>query len=373
MRHLKCLVCFLVTALAATTAGAHDPGLSRGELRRSGDNLQLRLAFHASDIALALELPADNSLSTAAVRRAWQEQLATRIQLLCIDPPSAPAAVRVGVPQSDQGKGLVVTILASAAGCRRFEIREQLLGRLLPGHRQILLVFNATGAQTDTRVLTASATTLHLDLTSASAISEPGRAGWLVGWRGMIGEGVHHILIGYDHLAFLLVLLLAVLIQAQERGQPDTTTARRLLVVITAFTVAHSVTLGLSATGMLRLPGAPVEAVIALSIVIAGLLNLTRERRIEGAWLAFGFGLVHGFGFAGAFAELAPVDGPVGWLTVAQFNLGVELGQLLVGLPACALGLYVMKHMAAGPRLARHGSAMAAGLGTLWFLQRTIL
>ncbi len=374
MRHFTVFLCFVFTGLAAVTACAHDPGLSRGELRRAGDKLELRLAFHASDIALALERPADSSLSAAALGRAWQEQLATRIIFRCTNPKGPPAPVRVSVPQADQGNGLVATVVASTAGCRRFEIREHLLSALLPGHRQILLVFDATGAQVDTRVLTAgAAATFSLGLQRADVRPEPGLAGGVAGWRAMIGEGVHHILVGYDHLAFLLVLLLAVLIQAQERGAPDATTARRLLAVITAFTVAHSVTLGLSATGLVRLPGAPVEALIALSIVIAGLLNLSRERRIEGAWLAFGFGLIHGFGFAGAFAELAPGDGPVGWLTVAQFNLGVELGQLSVGLPAFALGLYVMKHMAAGPRLARHGSAMAAGLGALWFLQRTIL
>ena len=235
---------------------------------------------------------------------------------------------------------------------------------LLPGHRQILFVFDALGAQVDTRVLTASAATFSPGLQLTDGVG---------GWRAMVSEGVHHILIGYDHLAFLLVLLLAVLLQAREQAEPRATTARRLLAVITAFTVAHSLTLGLSATGLVRLPSAPIEALIALSIVIAGLLNLSRERRVEGAWLAFGFGLIHGFGFAGAFAELAPGDGPVGWLTVAQFNLGVELGQLAVGLPAFALGLYVMQHVAAGPRLARHGSAMAAGLGALWFLQRTVL
>ena len=364
MRHLKLLLCFALTGLAAATASAHDPGLSRGELRRSGDNLELRLAFHASDIALSLDLPPDGSRSPAAVAKAWQEKLASHILFRCIDPQGPPAVLRVGLPHADQGNGLAATVVATTGGCRQIEIHEELLSSLLPGHRQILFVFDATGAQVDTRVLTANAATFSPGLQLA---------GGTAGWQAMVGEGVHHILIGYDHLAFLLVLLLAVLIQAREQAEPPTTTARRLLVVVTAFTVAHSVTLGLSATGLVRLPGAPIEALIALSIVIAGMLNLTRERRVEGAWLAFGFGLIHGFGFAGAFAELAPGDGPVGWLTVAQFNLGVELGQLSVGLPAFALGLYVMQHVAGGPRLARHGSALAAGLGALWFLQRTVL
>ena len=364
MRPLRSVVSFVLAALAAATASAHDPGLSRGELRRSGDNLELRLAFHASDVALSLALPADGLQSPAALATAWQQQLATHILFRCVDPAGTPVTVRVGIPKADQGNGLAATVAATTGGCRQIEIREELLGSFLPGHRQILWVFDASGAQVDTRVLTANTATFS-----------PGieLAGVAAGWHAMIFEGLHHILIGYDHLAFLLVLLLAVLIRAREQREPAATTARRLLAVITAFTVAHSLTLGLSATGLVRLPSGPVEALIALSIVIAGLLNLSRVRRIEGAWLAFGFGLIHGFGFAGAFADLAPGNGPVGWLTVAQFNLGVELGQLAVGLPAFALGLFVMQHVAAGPRLARHGSAMAAALGAVWFFQRTIL
>lgn len=157
-------------------------------------------------------------------------------------------------------------------------------------------------------------------------------------WRfGLLG--VEHILIGWDHLAFLLALILGC-------GR-----LRRLLAVVTAFTVAHSVTLALGATGVVELRADVVEAVIALSIAVAAGLSLWRLRagRLDhpgrrepagsSAWplltLCFGFGLVHGFGFAGLLADRLPAGGDRLW-PLLGFNLGVEIGQVAlvaVGFP----------------------------------------
>lgn len=134
--------------------------------------------------------------------------------------------------------------------------------------------------------------------------------------------GVEHILLGVDHLLFVLALLLIV------EG------SWKLVKTITAFTVAHSITLALATAGWVRLPGPPVEAIIALSIVFVAAEILKQQRRETGLtqrqpWIvAFGFGLLHGFGFAGALAEvgLPTADIPMALLT---FNLGVEMGQLV--------------------------------------------
>jgi hypothetical protein len=224
-----------------------------------------------------------------------------------------------------------------------------------------MFVFDEGSGAVDTHVLTAARHAITLD------------AGVATGSSSMILEGMHHILIGYDHLAFLVVLILAVLIEGRRHALTARATVRRLLVVVTAFTVAHSVTLGLAATGTVHPPGKVVEALIALSIVIAGLLNLPRERAVPEAALAFAFGLIHGFGFASAFAELGPRGEAFRWLTVAQFNLGVEFGQLVAALPAFLLGFYVMRRVTSGLALARHGSVAAAALGAFWFVQRVLL
>jgi hydrogenase/urease accessory protein HupE len=176
--------------------------------------------------------------------------------------------------------------------------------------------------------------------------------------------GVEHILAGMDHLLFVLALMLLI------------RDGRMLVKTITAFTIAHSLTLAGSALGWVSLPQAPVEAVIALSIafVASELLKAKPgERRLSEAypWLiAFAFGLLHGFGFAGALKEigLPQTDVPLALLT---FNLGVEAGQLLfvgVVFAACGIGATVVRPVTAPLR-----TVAAYGIGTLatvWFIER---
>lgn len=132
--------------------------------------------------------------------------------------------------------------------------------------------------------------------------------------------GVEHILTGYDHLAFVLALLFLAGF------------TRRLLITITAFTAAHSLTLALSALGLLTLRPAPVEATIALSIMLVAGEALHRGTTLSKRWpavVAFLFGLVHGLGFAGALKEIGLPQNHLA-LALLTFNVGVELGQLLV-------------------------------------------
>lgn len=194
-----------------------------------------------------------------------------------------------------------------------------------------------------------------------------------------VREGMHHIWTGYDHLAFLLVLLLpAVLLRTPEgwRGVPDLKGALGAVVkVVTAFTLAHSLTLGLAAFDVVRLPPRLVEATIAASIVVAAMLAWMESRNsntaVRRSWItAFGFGLIHGFGFAGVLGELGlGRDGLVGPLF--GFNLGVELGQLVcvaVFLPVAFLmrGTWIYRRLAwpAGTMVV----VLAAGG---WFVERT--
>ena len=184
--------------------------------------------------------------------------------------------------------------------------------------------------------------------------------------RAYTSLGVKHILLGIDHLLFVLGLLLIV------RG--------RLLLVktITAFTVAHSVTLGASVLGFVHVPQSPVEAVIALSIVfLAGELLRRRVGRVglteQYPWLvAFVFGCLHGFGFAGALAEigLPQSDIPLALLT---FNVGVEIGQL-VFLFACLLVIAAGRRVL-GAHLTWAPSAAAyaiGGVSAYWLIERVI-
>lgn len=180
------------------------------------------------------------------------------------------------------------------------------------------------------------------------------------GLRALFLLGVHHIATGLDHLVFLLGLVLLC------------RSLRALLAVVTAFTAAHSLSLGLAAAHLVTPPGALIEPSIALSIAYIGLCNVYQRQRAHGVALAFGFGLIHGFGFAGALAEtLGPqaLDGH-GWLlSLAAFNLGIESFQvalLCVAVPL--MGWAAQRTWAASAQRGASHAVLWAGLG--WFALR---
>jgi len=173
--------------------------------------------------------------------------------------------------------------------------------------------------------------------------------------------GVEHILTGFDHLMFVIALLFLVGFK------------RKLLFTITAFTLAHSLTLALSALGLLTLRSPPVEATIALSIVLVAAEALHKQQTLSRRWpavVAFLFGLVHGLGFAGALQEIGL---PQKHLAVAllTFNVGVEIGQLLF--VAVALGARAVLTRLPVPRREWMSYATPYAIGAVamfWFVER---
>ena len=185
------------------------------------------------------------------------------------------------------------------------------------------------------------------------------RQGILAVIQRFVPSGIHHILIGPDHLLFLVGLLLV-------GGS-----LRQLAVVVTAFTLAHSITLSLAALNVFSPPARIVEPAIALSIVYVGADNLlVRGGRDMRGWIAFAFGFIHGFGFAYVLREMGLPSQALGW-TLFSFNLGVEIGQLAVVVAvASAFAALRARSEAAGRRLAVAGSIVVIVTGTYWFIQR---
>jgi hypothetical protein len=197
------------------------------------------------------------------------------------------------------------------------------------------------------------------------------------GFLEFIWQGIWHIWIGFDHILFLLVLLLPAVFRRTPAGRevvPHFSTAvSQVLIIVSAFTVAHSITLTCAAMGWVVLPARLVESAIAASVVLAAVSNfLPRAAGGRGAWLAAGFGLLHGFGFANALGEIAPGAANIG-ISLLAFNLGVELGQLAI------VGVFLpVAFLFRGTRFYRfgalYGGSAAAGLVALrWFLQRALL
>src|SRR5262249_41573570 len=177
--------------------------------------------------------------------------------------------------------------------------------------------------------------------------------------RKFIPAGIHHILIGPDHLLFLVGLLLL-------GGS-----IRRLAMVVTSFTIAHSITLSLAALNILTPPARLIEPAIALSIIYVGADNLLAQGgRDVRAWIAFAFGFIHGFGFANVLREMDLPVRALGW-SLFSFNFGVEIGQLLVVvMVASTFAVLRSRSEWAGRQLVYAGSIVVMIAGAFWFVQR---
>jgi HupE / UreJ protein len=209
---------------------------------------------------------------------------------------------------------------------------------------------------------------------AAPSVVLPARPGPFEVIETYVVLGVEHILSGVDHLLFVLALLLLV------RG------AGRLVATVTAFTLAHSVTLGAATLGFVHVPSAPVEAVIALSILFLA-SELAREQwarrrcAVRDAadltarfpWIvAFSFGLLHGFGFAGALSQVGVPQAAVP-LALLFFNVGVEIGQLSFIGAVFALAWLIKRSSLAAPSWWRLAAAYGIGaVSALWVIQRSV-
>jgi hydrogenase/urease accessory protein HupE len=185
------------------------------------------------------------------------------------------------------------------------------------------------------------------------------RQGAIAVIQKFLPAGIHHILIGPDHLLFLIGLLLL-------GGS-----IRQLAVIVTSFTVAHSITLSIAALNIVSPPARIIEPAIALSIVYVGADNLLiKGGRDVRAWIAFAFGFIHGFGFANVLREMDLPARALGW-SLFSFNIGVEIGQLfVVSIVATALAALRSRSEAAGRQLAFAGSVVVMAAGAFWFIQR---
>ena len=209
-----------------------------------------------------------------------------------------------------------------------------------------------------------------------AAASTPAATGddALTSGLGFAKEGIRHILTGYDHVLFLLCLLLPSVMQRTPQGwRPVERLAQAVwpvVGIVSAFTVAHSITLGLAATKVISLSPAFIEPAIAVTIILAALDNVWPVFPVRRVVVTFFFGLIHGFGFAGVLAELNLPTTRFAW-ALLQFNLGLEVGQLMIVVVVTG-ALFLARRTREYPAFVIRGGSYAAILvGVLWLIERT--
>jgi hydrogenase/urease accessory protein HupE len=365
-RASKLLAALAVLVLALTVsppARAHSVGLSNGEYAIDGRAVVGRLVFSRAELETVAP-----GLEAAAI----EQRLVAKIAVT-----SGGAACSAGPLAIDhvENDGVALKVRWTCPSPpSRVTVDLPMLAELPSGHRHVVRAF---GEPVVDRVCHRN--DARFDFATAAAAGPTPAAAASPSALTFVTMGIEHILTGYDHLVFLFGLIVI-------GGRP-----RDIVATITAFTVAHSITLGLAALGAWAPSPRIVEPLIALSIVYVGVENFF-VKSAKGRWrVTLPFGLVHGFGFAGALREIdlprAKVPG-----ALVTFNLGVEVGQLLV--VSLALGAWALARserwapvpalvvrrvraaFEANPRYGRYGVRALSGAvvvaGALWFVQRVV-
>jgi hypothetical protein len=368
MRTIARLIVAALALFATQAARAHTQSYGFLAVSAHEHALQGRLELAARDIDLAYDLDTNgDGRITWGEFRSREAELARAllggIRLGASD-RSCPLSGRPALIDRRGGDAYVVIPFDGAcpAAGGPIEIGYDLLFDIDAQHRALAAVTYAGRTQTFVMAPDSNQISLDDDHTDSASL-----------FFTFIAHGAHHIWIGYDHILFLVTLLLAAgVMRADGRWVPVDKLGSALVAaakVVTSFTLAHSVTLGLAAFGILRLPPALAESAIAATIVLAAINNIVPvvTRRI---WLvAFGFGLVHGVGFANVLADLdLPREGLL--TALLAFNLGVEFGQLVIVF-AVLPPLILVCRKPAYARIALPAVSLAvAVVGSLWFVER---
>jgi len=356
----------LFLLLMSSSAWAHQASEAYLSYRVDGANVEQRLDISLRDLDrdLGLDADGDGALSWGEVRARWAdiERLAADGVRFTAD--GAACAVQGGAkPQleehSDGMHAVLVTPWHCSAEVRELAIDYRLFATTDAGHRGLARLVGAAG---EPMVLTPGSGPQRLAVDSR-------------GFAGFVFEGMAHIASGLDHVLFLVTLLLVAVWRRDGKGWAPRANARNAfaetLKLVTAFTVAHSITLGLAASGVINPPAAAVESLIALTVLLAALDNL-RPFVPGPRWGMVGlFGLVHGVGFAGPLKDLG-LRGAELVLPLLGFNLGVELGQLAVVALLLPVALALRDRQAYRRWIVPGGSSAVAALALVWCVERSL-
>ena len=359
VRRLALAALFLL-ALSAT-AFAHPEGFSGLRVQVRADGVRASLTIHTRDMT-AWFPPGKYPDYVAQVTRALQEMPDELLEVAFDEQPvpsikASAFLAETGLIQVD------VDYPPPPAAAQTMRVWSKHLPHLPRGHQQLLFVVDPGEQTLCEATLSAEEDSATFELPSPSSSARPTTQPRPPPRRiSFFLLGIEHIVTGYDHLLFLAAILLVC------------RTFREAAAVVTFFTVAHSITLSLAALDIVRLPGSIVEPAIAASIVYVGLENLFGKHRL--AWRAavtFGFGLVHGLGFASVLREIGLGSSGVGIaMPLLKFSVGLETGQLCIAAVLLRLLLTLKQRPCFDARWVPIGSVLVALIGLYWLVTRLI-
>ncbi|HKC42458.1 MAG TPA: HupE/UreJ family protein [Burkholderiales bacterium] len=360
----------LLLALVAAPAAAHKSSDSYLALKVDGAQIegQWDIALRDLDFAVGLDANADGEITWGEVKARQPDIAAYALARLALRSETTACPARATGHLLDDHSDGAYAVLRFEATCpdaiADLEVDYSLLFDLDPQHRGLLRLEHA--AATRTAVFGPERGTQRFAVAELS---------WWRQLRDYGREGVWHIWVGFDHILFLLSLLLpAVLKYANGRWEAVDAFAPAVwdvFKIVTAFTVAHSITLGLATLDVVTLPSRLVESAIAASVVLAALNNLFPVVR-RGRWaVAFLFGLVHGFGFAAVLRDLALPQGALA-LALVGFNLGVEVGQLAMVAVFLPVAFLLARTALYRRVILVGGSALIVLVAWIWLTERAL-
>ena len=353
------LLCLMLPAYA------HKPSDSYLTVNVAGEKVegQWDIALRDLDFALNLDQDGNGELTWDEVRSQHGAISAYALSRLALTNGGQACAVTAGEQLIDNHTDGAYTVLRFSAVCpgklESLGIGYRLFAELDPQHKGLLKLVSDG----------AASTAIFSPDNAQQVLSVRAPSKWTQ-FIDYVKHGVWHIWIGFDHILFLLSLLLPAVLMLKGSDKEQTFRAAFIdvLKVVTAFTLAHSITLTLASLHVIALPSRWVESAIAASVVVAALNNIFPLFRGHRPQAAFAFGLLHGFGFASVLADLGLPQGALA-LSLAGFNIGVELGQLAivaVFLPLAFLGRKTWFYR----QLMTTGSALIAVVAAVWLVER---
>lgn len=351
---LMLLAGIFLACIFPLAAQAHPAPFSYLDLHLQGDRIDGTLTVHAIDLAHEMQLDEPSILLDQSVLSRQYSQIGSilqpRFRIGSADMPPLQWQSIEPVPGDDAVR---LTFLIAGPPPPALEVEAHLFD-YDPAHQTFVNLYEGGELAEQWLFSNGAAPRTHYAGTAAGVMAVLGT---------FVPAGVHHIMIGPDHILFVIGLILL--------GG----TVRRLAIIVTSFTIGHSITLSLAALGVVMVPPQVIEPLIALSIIVVGADNLLRDptpgkaRDLRGLF-AFVFGLVHGFGFAYVLREFGLPDAQLAW-SLFGFNLGVEIGQLLIVLVVASLMEALRRRSEKRARqIATIGSLAVIAAGAYWFVTR---